>query len=156
MTYGWTFVYVPYDKIRGVEEYFEFSEINKISEEDGKIVYSKPWIQDNRFNCWVEFERTPQMIREFQVWNSINFAKIQGKGFGKISDGFDGISDGAKDCLKNAVRSHYRKIIKNKPKEIRGKVIIRKLPRIGIISGRYAVELDFFLETDKIIEYKYY
>ena len=34
MTYGWTFVYVPYDKIRGVEEYFEFSEINKISEED--------------------------------------------------------------------------------------------------------------------------
>lgn len=156
MTYGWTFVYVPYDKIRGVEEYFEFSEINKISKEDGKIVYSKPWIQDNRFNCWVEFERTPQMIREFQVWNSINFAKIQGKGFGKISDGFDGISDGAKDCLKNAVRSHYRKIIKNKPKEIRGKVIIRKLPRIGIISGRYAVELDFFLETDKIIEYKYY
>ena len=96
------------------------------------------------------------MIREFQVWNSINFAKIQGKGFGKISDGFDGISDGAKDCLKSAVRSHYRKIIKNKPKEIRGKVIIRKLPRIGIILGRYAVELDFFLETDKIIEYKYY
>ena len=34
MTYGWTFVYVPYDKIRGVEEYFEFSEINKISKED--------------------------------------------------------------------------------------------------------------------------
>ncbi len=156
MTYGWNFSYTPKDKIRNVEESFEFSEINSISNSGQKIVYSKPWIEDGKFNCWVEFERSEQMIREFKMWHSINFDKIQGKGLGKISDGFDGIIEASKNSLKNAIREHYREIIKNKPKEIRGKVIIRKLPKIGIISGRYSVELDFFLETNRILKYRYY
>lgn len=156
MTYGWEFTYVPYDKTRKVDEFFEFTEINSIAETGEKITYSDPWIEDNRFNCWVEFDRTPQMIREFRQWQSINFEKIQSHGYGKISDGFDGIKNAAEDCLKNAVRAHYRTIIKNKPKEIRGRVIIRRLPKIGISQGRYVIDLDFFLETTRIIKYSYF
>lgn len=156
MTYGWNFTYTPKDNIRQVEEYFEFSPVHELSETDGKIIYSKPWIQDNKFNCWVEFERTEQMIREYNLWTNIGFEKVKGKGFGKISEGFDGITEAAKNSIKDAIRSYYRKIIKNKPKKIEGKVIVRKLPKTGIISGRYAVDLDFFLETIKIVEYRYY
>lgn len=70
-----------------------------------------------------------------------------------IADGFDGITNAANDALKNAVREHYRQILKNKPKEIDGHVIIRGTPQIGINAGRYVVELDFFLETDRIVKY---
>lgn len=155
LVYGWKFKYTPSDKLRGVDEIFEVEEINKINEaRDGKILYTKPWIENNKLYCWVEFERTPQMVWNFRQWTSIVTDKIQGKGKAKVSLGFDGIKNAADDALKNAVREHFRKIIKNKPKQITGKVIVSKEPRIGVISGKYVIDLDFFLETDKIVMYR--
>jgi len=31
---------------------------------------------------------------------------------------------------------------------------MREPPKIGIDAGRYKITLDFFMETDKIVEYK--
>ena len=72
------------------------------------------------------------------------------------AEGFDGIQNAAKNALKEAIREHYREIIKNKPKEISGKVIIRKTPKVGINSGQYIIELDFLLESDRIVMYTMY
>lgn len=153
MVYGWSFSYIPSDKLRGVEEYFEVKEINTINPSDGKISYKKPWIQDNFLHCWLDFVRTPQMIQNLNAWTSINTKKIQGKGLGKLSRGFTGIQDASENALKDAVRSYYREILKNKPKQIDGRVIIRSAPLLGIRAGQYVVDLDFFLETDKIVKY---
>lgn len=153
MVYGWNFSYTPSDKLRGVQEYFEVTEINTIKESDGEIKYEKPWIDDNLLHCWLTFTRTKQMTWELNAWNSIKTKKIQGKGYGKISHGFDGIKEATEDALKNAIRSYYREILKNKPKQIDGKVIIRSSPKLGLKSGQYIVDLDFFLETDKILKY---
>ena len=49
MTYGWNFTYTPYDKMRKVDEYFEVTPIAELSEKDGNIQYSKPWVQDNKY-----------------------------------------------------------------------------------------------------------
>ena len=156
MVYGWNFSYTPYDKQRNVKEILEITPINKLSEKEGKIIYEKPWIQDNKLHCWATFDRSEELQWIFKKWTSINTEKIQGRGKGKISNGFDGITEGAKNALKDAIRSHYRALEKNKPKEICGKVIIRREPKIGIVEGQYMVELDFFLETDRIIKYAIY
>ena len=81
---------------------------------------------------------------------------IRGRGYGKVSDGFEGYKNAAKDALKNAVREHYRKIVKNKPKEITGSVLIKDIPVTGVVSGKYVINLDFFLEYGRIIEYSTY
>lgn len=153
MVYGWNFAYTPYDKMRRVAEYFELTDINKIDFEKNPIVYKTPWIQDNFMHSWIEFNRTPQMIWYFNAWNTINVKKIQGRGKAPVSLGFEGIEKAASEAAKNAIRSYYREIIKNKPKEIDGKLIITKEPKIGISEGQYIVELDFFLETDRILKY---
>lgn len=153
MVYGWNFSYTPSDKMRNVQEFFELTEIGSVQNGGNQIKYEKPWIQDNLLHCWLEYERTPQEIWNLKAWNSISTEKIQGKGYGKISSGFKGIQDAAEDAVKEAVRAHYRAILKNKPKQIDGKVIIRSAPKIGLRSGRYIVELDFFLETDRIMKY---
>ena len=36
MVYGWKFEYVPYDKARGVQEYFEFTPLHEFSKEEMK------------------------------------------------------------------------------------------------------------------------
>lgn len=156
MVYGWDFTYTPSDKMRSVAEYFSFSLCQEQGKELEQISYSDPWIENNTLNCWVEFTRTPQMIQSYYLWASINHPSIHGKGFGKIENGFDGITDATKEALKDAVRTYFRSHIKNKPKEITGKVLIRGQPEIGIDSGRYIVQLDFFLETVRIIPYTLY
>ena len=56
-------------------------------------------------------------------------------------------------ALKEAVRQYWRTLEKNKPKEISGTVLLIRDPRIYVKNGQYIVDLDFFLETDRIIKY---
>ena len=156
MVYGWNFVYVPYDKARGVEEYLEITEIVPSDVIRGGIKYTSPWISDNNLNCWVEYTRTDSQVQSYNLWASIQNPVIAGIGYGSVEKGFEGIEEAARESLKAAIRNHYRKTIKNKPKEITGSVLIRKFPTLGIDSGRYVINLDFFLECGKIVEYSVY
>ena len=153
MVYGWNFTYTPYDRLRNVKEYFEITPIKAMSAADGKIHYESPWIQDNKLHCWASFKRTEGQIWTYRQWQSLATQKIKGYGKASIKLGFDGITEASKEALKSAVRAHYRPLEKNKPKEIFGKVIIYKEPKIGITEGQYIVELDFFLESTRIVKY---
>ena len=156
MVYGWNFVYVPSDKARGVEEVLEITEIVSSDVIRDGITYTSPWISDNNLNCWVEYTRTDSQIQSYNLWASIQNPVIGGIGYGSIEKGFEGIEEAARESLKAAIRNYYRKTIKNKPKEITGSVLIRKFPTLGIDAGRYVINLDFFLECGKIIEYSVY
>ena len=153
MVNGWNFSYTPSDKLRGVEEYMDFSPVRELGKVEQRITYAKPWIENGKVFCWAEFTRTEPMIQNYYLWASITNDTVHGIGYGKISDGFDGITNAVRDAIKDAVRAYFRTKIKNKPKEIRGRVLLRHEPLIGIDAGRYKVQLDFFLETDKIIPY---
>ena len=155
MVYGWHFEYVPYDKARGVAEYFEFTPLQELSEAEIKSInYAKPWIKDSILNCWVEFRRSDAQIHIYRGWKSVLHPRIKGEGYAKLSEGFEGIQKACGESLKMAVRNYERKWIKTKPKEISGTVFISEAPKIGVDAGRYKVTLDFFMETDKIVEYK--
>ena len=157
MVYGWNFVYTPSDKMRGVEEYLEITPIKPFNDGDkSKLQYSDQYFEEDRVTVWCDYERTDYQIQEYKLWSSIQNPLIQGRGFGKIKDGFDGIETAAKNALKEAVRARYRAEIKNKPKEISGSVLIRQPPVIGITEGQYAIFLDFFLERDRIVKYTTY
>lgn len=154
MVYGWEFSYTPQDNARGVEENLEITEIVPSENFLRLITFSSVWFENERMNCWVTFERNESQIQNYNLWASIKNPVIHGRGYGKLSDGFDGIKKAAAEALKNAVRGHFRAIIKNKPKLINGKVLIKEPPTLGIDAGKYVINLDFFLEYDKIVEYK--
>ena len=155
MVYGWKFSYTPYDKIRGVEEEFEFEAVQNLSEsQKSTIKYAKPWRDETNLYAWAEYKRDENQIALYKSWESIVNPKIRGVGYAKLSEGFDGIQKATQEALKEAVRNYERKKIKTKPKEISGTVLMVAPPQIGISSGRYKVTLEFFMETDRIIEYK--
>ena len=117
LVYGWNFVYVPSDKTRGVEEYMEITPVRLygVSESvEGSrnlpafdIKYSSVWIENNRFNCWVDYTRTDYEVQTYYLWSSIQNPTIQGRGYGELINGFDGIKEAAQDALKNAIRDYY-------------------------------------------------
>ena len=160
MVYGWKFVYVPYDKARGIEEYFEITEINAEAFTNNygpnKITYSSPWVDDTLLHCWCEYYRTKAEVQNYKAWASITYPVIRGRGYGSVKDGFEGIKAASVDSLKSAVREYYRGITKNKPRQISGSVLIKNEPILGIDAGRYAINLDFFLECDTIKGYGIY
>ncbi len=157
MVYGWKFVYTPSDKLRGVEEYLEVEPVQAFTQADkDKIRYSDLYFEENKVTVWCEYDRTEYQIQNYKLWSGIQNPVIKGRGLGKISDGFEGINEAARNALKEAVRARYRAEIKNKPKEISGSVLIRNPPLVGITEGQYAIFLDFFLERDRIIKYTTY
>lgn len=153
MTYGWDFSYTPSDKLRNVDEYFECKPRQSFEKHISDIEYDSVYFREDKIFCWVNFERTPQMNIYYKLMSNIKNPRVIGKGKGKLSKGFPGVEEAALNAIKDGVREYYRKIIKNKPKEITGTILIRKVPAIYIDSGSYVVELDFFLQTSKIKEY---
>lgn len=156
MVYGWEFSYTPSDKMRNVDEYFELTEQIPQDYFNQKIHYDSPFIENQNLNCWCEYSRTQNEVKSYYLWSSIQNQVISNKGYGKITKGFSGIQDAIKDCAKNAIRQHYRNVIKNKPKEITGRILIKSQPILAIDNGQYVINLDFFLEYGKIKEYKVY
>ena len=154
MVYGWEFDYTPSDKLRGVSEYFEVKEIRSFEAESKKIHYEQPWFDQSKVHCWANFERDEGMVQSWKQWADIRNPRIMGLGSGKIYRGFEGIQEAAQNALKDAVRTYYRKVLRNKPKQITGRVLINKIPAILINSGEYQLQLDFFLETGIIKEYQ--
>lgn len=154
MIYGWEFDYTPSDKMRNVKEFFERKSIKSLGEDSKKIIYKKPILDEGKFSVWIEFIRSPEMISYLNYWESSKHDKAKGRGTASLEKGFAGIQEACDLALKDAVREYYRTQTKNKPKQITGKVILRGQPRISAISGKYVVDLDFFVETGRIILYK--
>ncbi|WP_149554818.1 hypothetical protein [Treponema pectinovorum] len=155
MLYGWKIDYTPYDKMRAVKEYIDFSTVQELTEKElNSIQYENVASKDDRLYCRVEFNRSASQINLYNSWKSINNPKIRGIGYGKLEDGFEGIKQACEQAVKNAVREYWRSRIKNKPKEISLRLLISSSPLIGVEAGRYRVMLDFFMETDRITEYR--
>ena len=156
MVNGWTFDYTPYDKMRSVEEYFSYSPVQEFNQKVNPLEYKQIEVIDGNLDCWVYCNRTKEQQLAYGAWTSIKNPKIHGTGQGSIEEGFDGIKTAVENAIKDAVREYWRTLIKNKPKEIEGKVLLIKAPRIYVKSGKYTVDLDFFMETGRIIKYSYY
>ena len=153
MLEGWT-----YDKTRQVKEIFEMGQVKPYDKLLNPITYRDPvpLEQEGKLLCWATCDRTPMQQLAYERWASIVHPKIQGRGRGRVEDGFEGIQNAVEEAVKEAVREYWRGQTKNKPKEIMGTVLLIQDPRIYISEGQYVVDLDFFLQTDRIILYSNY
>ncbi len=160
MIFGYNFDYTPYDKTRKVDEFFqvtsEFEKYGKIEDLSKLITYTEPYIENNILYCYAEIKLDNNLDKYVIKNQSIIFKKISGKGQGKLQDDTEGIKKAFEDAIKNSVRNYARTLTKNKPREITGKVIINRQPRIYIQQGQYNVDVQFLLDNLEIIEYKHF
>jgi hypothetical protein len=79
-------------------------------------------------------------------------------GWGKSSmfGGPGGKYDAVAGAVKEALRVHLRPRIYNKPKEVKGKVVLTEVPYIIIDSGEYAAKASVRIDIDEIVPYKMY
>ena len=156
MLSGWTFDYTPSDKARGVEEFFEFGEIHPFDWSVNSIEYRDPIPEDEKLLVWAYCDRTEVQQLSYRRRSSINLPKVRGRGSASVAKGFEGIKESVGSAIRDAVREYWRVYSRNKPKEITGRVLLIGVPRVYIYEGQYKTDLEFFLETDRIVKYTYF
>ncbi len=153
MTYGFKFSYTPYDKKRQIKEYFEIEPKLVIANNDRSVKIREIKIEYPYCFCWAEYQLPESYRTRFNFWKSGDFKVIKGRGKGNRFDESKGIYDAYTQAIKNAIRMHGRKTLKNKPKEIVGEILIRKSPRLFVESGYFKAEIECYLKTVKVVPY---
>lgn len=153
MTGGYSFVYVPSDKKRNIKEKFVISPLRPSVLQECKITFEKPVFDENTVKVWVRVKMSEDVARQYCAWRSLESERVSASGRGNVGDGFSGVKKAFEEALKSGVRAFYRTRVKNKPKEIRGKVLLRRAPLVGVDAGKYVLRLDFLLQTIRILEH---
>ncbi len=151
MNYGLNFVYTPLDKKRNVEEYFEIEPVFKPSTKDIKITDVR--VKYPYCYSWAEYGIPESYTGHFKLWTKNAHKTIKGRGKGDRFDELEGVYAAYTEAVKNAVREYARGFLKNKPKEIRGAVLIKSSPRLFVESGFFKAELELYIQIDEIIKY---
>lgn len=154
MIYGWRFSYTPFDKLRGVEEYFDLQPVTKIEPNDSKLLIKDLEVVYPYCYCWAEYSVSKSYFSRLDFWKTILAKTIQGSGECSLDEEINGIYTAYNEAVKNAVRQYLRKQIKNKPKEISGEVLIKANPRLYVNSGKFKSELEIYLKINEVVPYQ--
>ncbi|UTC66894.1 MULTISPECIES: hypothetical protein [unclassified Treponema] len=151
MTYGLKFSYTPSDKKRNVKEYFELESVFKPDPQN--IRFTDVRVKYPYCYSWAEYGIPESYAGHFKLWTKNSHKTIKGRGHGDRFEELAGVYAAYTDAVKNAVRDYARGFLKNKPKEIKGAVLIKSPPRLFVESGFFKAELELYIQIDEIIKY---
>jgi hypothetical protein len=153
MIYGWRFTYTPSDRARKVAEYFTLEPIMEIPDNDPRFSLEGFDPAYPRVSTWAQFVLDDSTGRRNLYWKSVQFRSADGRGYGDRGRESDGIRDAYSDAVRSAVRAYARKLEKNKPKEIRGEVLLRENPRLFTEAGRFVADITVLVNLIEIVPY---
>ena len=87
-------------------------------------------------------------------WIRINYITAKGSGSAERKLEIDGVRQAYRYAALAAVRGYLRKNIKNKPKAVNGKMLIKDNPRLYVSGGKFTAELTVYLEIKEVIPYE--
>ncbi|HNY16718.1 MAG TPA: hypothetical protein PKL75_04645 [Treponemataceae bacterium] len=153
MVYGWRFSYTPSDRTRRVDESFTLEPIAEIPDGDPRFSLSGFDPAYPRVSTWAEFLLDDATARRNLYWKSVQFRSADGRGYGDRERESAGIRDAYSDAVRTAVRAYARKLEKNKPKEIRGEVLLKDNPRLFTEAGRFVADITVLVNLIEIVPY---
>ncbi len=154
MLYGWNFSYTPSDKTRKVAEFFTLTPIGTISRGDNRMVLAGTKPDYPRLSTWAQYTLDDSLSRWSSYWSSVMFKSANGRGRGERSDEVAGISAAYTDAVRDAVREYARKLEKNKPKEIRGEVLLREGARLFADEGQFVADIKVLVNLQEVVPYR--
>ena len=156
MIYGFEFEYTPYDQTRGVEEIFNLDPIAEIPWGDPALTVVQMRVSNNRRFALIRYAPKDHQIRWLQAWESNINPKATGLGKADLFKGVDEKRNAFREAIKEAVRGYLRQRILNKPKEIRGELVLADVPYVIIDAGTYLAKTEVRLRIDEVIPYRQY
>lgn len=156
MVYGYTFVFTPSDAARKVAEVFELTPVAGIPWGVREIRVIETQTAGSLFYARLSLALPDAEIRRRAAWSSAGSDVSTGSGEGDLFGGHEAKFEALKNAIKNAIRAHVSARVLNKPREIRGEVVLWEDPRTGIQAGRYLTTAKVRLRVTEIVPYRIY
>jgi hypothetical protein len=154
MVYGYTFLYTPSDAARKVAERFELVPVAEIPWGAVGVSVMETMEEDGRLYARLSYVLSGSELKRRESWESSAVAKSAGSGEGSLFKGYRDKITALDNAIKNAIREYLRTRILNKPREIRGEVILWEDPRTIVRAGVYVTTAAVKLRVTEIVPYR--
>jgi hypothetical protein len=154
MVYGYTFVYTPGDKSRRVEERFELAPVAEIQWGSPRMEIRETDIDEARLSARFCYTMSENEIRRRSSWESNSAFLSTGAGAASAFMGPSGKRAALANAIKDAIRNHLNVRVLNKPREIRGEVVLWEDPQTVVRAGAYQTQAKVRLEVREVVSYR--
>ncbi len=154
MVYGYRFVYTPSDAARKVEERFELEPVAEIPWGARRVHILDTTEEDKRLYARLSCSLSDSEIKRRRSWESSAVEMSTGSGNGDLFKGYTDKITAFRNAVKDAVRNHLRARVLNKPREIRGEVVLWEDPRTIERAGEYRAMVKVKLQVSGIVPYR--
>lgn len=155
MIYGYKFTYTPSDSARRVKEAFDIKLLGEIpfGDPDLRVIDTRVSEPDLRFYVRLRYFPKDFELNRQDNWNKINLPTAGGTGQALAETKLESSLQALQQAVKEAARNYLRPRDYNKPKAIRGEVLLRKVPQFQIVAGYWVCKAEFLIRIVEVESY---
>ncbi len=154
MVYGYAFVYTPSDVIHRVQEVFGLEPLAEIVWGDPGLRVRQTRVLGTRLHAVIDYALADHQQVRRDSWSSGVIPRASGVGSGNVFLGFSERRTAFENAIKEAIRAHLRPRVFNKPREVRGEVLLWDTPSTHVASGEYFTRLNVKIRITDIVPYR--
>lgn len=148
--YGFDFSYQPSDKARQVQEIFTLEPVYQIPWGDRGLEYLGAIEEERRIEIRFRYHTKDYEIARLQGWYGSSFPGSSARGASADHGDLRSREESLKAAVKEAIRSYFRTVIFNKPREITGRVALREMPRSFPDGGQIHSFVNITIDSDRV------
>jgi len=155
MIYGASFTYVPPDAQRKTMEEFILTPLAELKWGDRRLRIAQAEVRDDRLFARVRYDLEDFQDARRRAWDSNSIPTSTASGRYSLFSGPapEGKRRSLQEALKQAVRAHLQPVLFNKPREVRGELLLWQPPRVILDAGDYVTFLTVKLRVREIRSY---
>jgi hypothetical protein len=162
MIYGWTFVYEPGERARGLPEMLELEARGEVKPDDTRLAVTDAEVRDGILYMTADYSPDYAQQNRLREWSSASVSGAQTLGFGPLQ-GWAGVTGrrqikeaALRDAMKKAIRQKARLTERNRPRAVTGVIALSKFPLYRMQNGLWAATAEFRIEVTEIIPFPAY
>jgi hypothetical protein len=155
MIYGLQFSYTPGDERRKTVEQFVLTPVAEIRWADPRLRVVEAELREGLLYAKVLYDLQDFQSARRKAWESNTMPVATGTGRFSLFSGPapEGKRRSLEEAFKDALRNYLRPIVFNKPREVRGELLLWQQPQVLIASGSYLTRVTIKLQVKEIRAY---
>jgi hypothetical protein len=152
--WGFSFDWTPSDRARKIAESFDLLSARKIERGDPRLIPEASRVEEGRLLAYVSWRASPGELALLASYAREPWKNAQGLGRGDYGRGLEGRRLAYEEAARAAIRELLRSLEPNKPRRVRGRLVLSAVPRIAVVDGAYLVQARFRIEVTEIYRYE--
>lgn len=150
MIYGYTFIYKIENKINNTKGYFEIFPIANINESDKNIILNQYQEKKDELKIQALYRLNTDQKSYLNGFNSSSANMSMGHASLSWTAPWNSRLETYNLALKNAVLNKAKELYKSRPFILKGKILLKESPIIGLISGEWRVRVKIHISIDNV------